>query len=147
MGRTDKPPKSGKTAVVAGVLLLFSGAALAWQGGWGILDLARLLPWMGSPSGLGSALVLLVRGMVAGVEVGPPTPALEGIGVVAAFSWLPGLFAPCEPLVQSAVVLVLLSWVLSFVWMFHRVHVARKSNWDCCSLRELLLVVTRRRRR
>lgn len=95
-----------------------------------------LLAWALGPWAcvLGAAALLL--GAITGL--GPsPWPALEGVALAAGLNWWPSMFTDSSPFAQSGLVLVLVVWMATFVWMNVRWHLAGIRGWDRFSFLEL----------
>lgn len=98
-------------------------------------------PLMGGLLGLGgilAATACLVLGAIAGLPVGTPTPALEGVSLAGCIHFMPLIAVGDDwpPCVQNMAVVLTLIWVVTFLAMFSGIFIKWR-DWDSFSFIEL----------
>jgi hypothetical protein len=98
--------------------------------------------------GIMAAAACLILGAIAGMPVGTPTPALEGVSLAGCIHFMPliALGDSWPPCIQNAAVILTLVWMVTFLAMFSGVFIKWR-DWESFSFVELPLTGIRIMRR
>jgi hypothetical protein len=98
--------------------------------------------------GIMAATACLILGAIAGLPVGTPTPAIEGVSLAGCIHFMPliALGDSWPPSIQNAAVILTLLWTVTFLIMFSGV-VIKWRDWESFSFMELPLTGIRMKRR